>query len=163
MSERQNEVMSSVTNTSWIARVAKLGDASVIATHRYFRVDEDPKDLSAYEFWLAQQLPVASYIGFVAEAEGRVIAGAGGVVLNWGPTRGGGGNDLRMRVVNVFTHPAWRRRGIARQLVELLLKSGRDRGITEFCLAATEDSRRVYASLGFQSYPSEMLLRSAAR
>ncbi|MBI1773495.1 MAG: GNAT family N-acetyltransferase, partial [Burkholderiales bacterium] len=59
--------------------------------------------------------------------------------------------------VNVFTVPAMRRQGIARSLVENLLKLGEQQGIQTFSLAASEDSAAMYQELGFLPYKNEML------
>jgi ribosomal protein S18 acetylase RimI-like enzyme len=87
-----------------------------------------------------------------------VIAGAGAVLLDWGPTRGEP-SGLRGRLVNVYTDPAWRRQGVARNLVQEVMRRCQKREVQVFNLAATDDSASLYRSIGFVPYATEMILR----
>lgn len=58
-----------------------------------------------------------SYRGWVAEVQERVVAGVGLMLLEWGPGHLSE-STFRGRVVNVFTEPVFRRRGLARALVQ---------------------------------------------
>ena len=87
-----------------------------------------------------------------------VVGGAGAVLLDWGPTRANPGGRMA-RVVNVFTAENWRRRGIARALLQEVLRRCEDLGVREFNLGATEAGRQLYRSLGFSEYPAEMRRR----
>lgn len=138
-------------------RPAIGSDAPTLARHRYFRPQERPEDLAAYAAWAQSRLDSGSYLGWVAEHDGRIVAGAGAVVLDWGPSRGDP-TALRARVVNVFTEPDWRRRGLARALVARVLDQAAALGIRTFSLASTDDGASLYASLGFMPYPAERLL-----
>ena len=67
-------------------------------------------------------------------------------------------SGLRGHLMNVYTCPAWRRQGIGRQLVALLVEEGRRRGMTEISLDATEDGRQLYRALGFRDNAEGMVL-----
>lgn len=56
---------------------------------------------------LAPRIEQGSYAGVLAEVDGIVVAGAGAVMLGWGPSRGEP-IGVRKRIVNVVTAPAWR-------------------------------------------------------
>ena len=64
----------------------------------------------------------------------------------------------RAHLMNVYTVPEARRRGIARQLVTGLIDEARSRGVTEISLDATEAGRPLYASLGFEDNEEGMIL-----
>jgi GNAT superfamily N-acetyltransferase len=49
----------------------------------------------------------------------------------------------------VLTHPAYRRRGFARQLVEAVLRVGQEKGLTTIKLDASDEGFPLYESLGF--------------
>jgi GNAT superfamily N-acetyltransferase len=87
-----------------------------------------------------------------------VVSGAGAVLLDWGPTRANPGGQMA-RVVNVFTLENWRRRGIARALLQEVLRRCEDLGVCEFNLGATQAGRKLYRSLGFDEYRAEMRRR----
>lgn len=55
----------------------------------------------------------------------------------------------RAHIMNVFTNANYRRRGIARQMITMLLDDARGRGVTYVSLDATENGRPLYTSLGF--------------
>ena len=66
---------------------------------------------------------------------------------------------LRGRLVNVYTDPAWRRQGVARGLVQEVMRRCQKRDVQVFNLAATDDSAALYRSIGFVPYATEMILR----
>lgn len=55
----------------------------------------------------------------------------------------------RAHIMNVYTNADYRRRGIARQMMGILLDEAKERGVTYVSLDATESGRPLYNSLGF--------------
>lgn len=53
------------------------------------------------------------------------------------------------RVLNVYTDPAWRRRGCAERLMQALLAWSETRGLASVVLNASADGRPLYEGLGF--------------
>lgn len=134
---------------------ATESDARVIAEHRYHGTEFSEADLAAYEEWVRQQISEQTYAGYVARAGDVIVAGAGAVLLDWGPTRGNP-HAIRARVVNVCTELPWRGKGIAESLVVKVIEHCEILGIHDFCLAAAPASASLYARLGFFEYSSEM-------
>ena len=64
----------------------------------------------------------------------------------------------RAYLMNIYTHPDYRRRGIARHMVDLLVGEARQRGITAISLEATAMGMPLYESYGFVRMPMEMEL-----
>lgn len=64
----------------------------------------------------------------------------------------------RGHLMNVYTSAAYRRQGIGRRMVEMLIEEARRRGMTEISLDATEAGRRFYQRLGFQDSGEAMVL-----
>jgi len=64
----------------------------------------------------------------------------------------------RAHLMNVYTHPAWRRKGVARQMVTMLIAEARARGVTEISLDATAAGRPLYENLGFKGSDECMTL-----
>lgn len=55
-------------------------------------------------------------------------------------------------ISNVAVHPAWRGRGISRQMLEMLMREAREDGVTQFTLevrAGNVPAIRLYESYGF--------------
>jgi GNAT superfamily N-acetyltransferase len=89
-----------------------------------------------YRAWLA------------VDESGAAVAGAGLIVANWpGTPRDGTGR--RAWILNVFVEPRWRRRGIARRLVQEIVSHCRSEGFASVSLHASADGRQLYESLGF--------------
>ncbi|MBR4554572.1 MAG: GNAT family N-acetyltransferase [Ruminococcus sp.] len=61
-------------------------------------------------------------------------------------------------VMNMYTHPGHRRRGIAYKTLDLLVNDAREKGIMEITLEATEMGRALYERYGFTQMNSEMEL-----
>lgn len=55
----------------------------------------------------------------------------------------------RAHLMNVYTNVDYRRQGIARKLVQMLIDEAKDKGVTEISLDATDLGRPLYKSLGF--------------
>jgi predicted GNAT family acetyltransferase len=64
-------------------------------------------------------------------------------------------------LLNVYTQPAWRRRGIAERLVREVLAWAAARGVSSVVLHASAAGRRLYERLGFAA-TNEMIFRPAA-
>ena len=64
----------------------------------------------------------------------------------------------RAHLMNVYTAPAYRRQGVARQMVTALIEDARNRGVTEISLDATEAGRPLYESLGFRANDEGMTI-----
>ncbi|GAA5512457.1 hypothetical protein Dcar01_01171 [Deinococcus carri] len=111
-----------------------------------------------YADWVVGALERGAYLGVLVEADGRVVAGAGLTLLDWGPTKHDP-HPLRGRIVNVYTVPHLRGRGLARLAVERVLREAHDLGLRTLSLGTTEAARPMYISLGFAPYPHEMMRR----
>lgn len=57
----------------------------------------------------------------------------------------------RAHIMNVYVREEYRRRGIAREMMEMLLDEAKSRGVTQITLDATESGRPLYQALGFES------------
>ena len=61
--------------------------------------------------------------------------------------------------MNIYTAPAYRRRGVARRIVEKLIEDAKARGIRSVLLEATEMGRPLYESPGFEDAQGYMRLK----
>ncbi|HXQ22618.1 MAG TPA: GNAT family N-acetyltransferase [Candidatus Acidoferrales bacterium] len=141
----------------YVVRAAIHADAAVIAHHRaaMFRDmglipdDEVPAHETASRAYLAMALPSGEYLGWVVEVSGEVVAGGGVLVRRMLPRPGWPQGGEEAYVLNMYTEPAHRRRGLARALMETILAWCRARLITRVSLHASDDGRPLYESLGF--------------
>lgn len=90
--------------------------------------------------------------------DGRELAGAGGISFYrllptyHNPT---GENGY---IMNMYTRPACRRRGIAYKTLDLLVAAARERGVSRITLEATSMGRPLYEKYGFVGLGDEMEL-----
>lgn len=139
---------------TWFARPVNESDALTIARHRYDGVLSEPA--AVYDRWVALTIVRGTYVGWLAEARGEVVGGAGLVLLDWGPTRTDP-NSVRGRIANVYTEPSWRRRGVARALVRRCIEEAETRGIGVIGLSTTSAARTLYTQLDFRAADDEMV------
>ena len=146
-----------------VIRPATATDADVLGRHRaaMFRdmgrtagADAEAALAEATASYLAEALPAGEYAGWLAVApDGAVVGGAGVQLRPIVPRPGPGGAVLtapQALLLNVYTEPAWRRRGIAERLVRAALAWADARGASGVVLHASDAGRALYERLGFR-------------
>jgi GNAT superfamily N-acetyltransferase len=98
-----------------------------------------------------------SYYGLLCEIDGEIVAGGGVVIAAW-PGSPLNFDARRAWILNIYVEPAYRRRGIARSIVDTLVEWCRRNGFQSVALHSSEYGRSLYEKLGFQS-TNEMRLR----
>jgi GNAT superfamily N-acetyltransferase len=108
--------------------------------------------------WLERALADGSYRHWLAlDGSGRV-AGGGGVLLCPWPASPKDLCTQRAVVLNVYTEPAFRKRGVARQIMLTILEWLKEQGFRAANLHASDEGRPLYEKLGFEA-TNEMRLR----
>ena len=64
----------------------------------------------------------------------------------------------RAHLMNVYTKPEYRRKGISKKMVETLIDEAKEKGVTEISLDATEMGKHLYEVLGFEKNCAGMVL-----
>ena len=139
-------------------RPATIADAESIAAHRramfYEMGYRDAAALdamvAAFLPWLRQRLTAGEYRAWlVLSADGAIIAGLGLWLMDWPPHMIGPGAP-RGNILNVYTEPAFRRQGIARQLMNVALDWCRANQVRAVILHASKDGQKLYEELDFK-------------
>ena len=148
---------------SFRIRLATAADASTIAWHRA-RMFQDMGDVSADAFetlrtkaraCIGEWLERGGYVGWLASPADRpeIIIGGAGVQVQpilprpLAPSAIGEGRQAT--IVNVFTEPEWRRRGIAGLLIKEIIDWSRRERLDRLLLHASNEGRSIYERLGF--------------
>lgn len=105
--------------------------------------------------YLERALADGSFAAVVAEVDGRLVASSGLCVLHRLPVPDNP-SGLEGYVLNMYTEPAWRRRGLARAILGRLVELARARGVHRVWLHATMDARTLYEDEGFAANPTAM-------
>ena len=143
-------------------RLATTDDVDALAQKRWQMETERHPDIQAdYAAYLAAarqairpEIERGAHIAFLAEVEGEVVACA--ILIWW--TMLPSLTELQRRrayVSSVYCDPAWRRRGIARHLMEQLLAHAQEMGVQRLILWPSEMGRPLYLDQGFE--PSRAL------
>ncbi len=141
-----------------------VADAAEFARFRMLMFQEmgEVADAAAAEDFRRRTIPHletvianGSFVGWLAEADGVVVATGGANVFLRLPTpKDSGGRDFYL--LNMYTLPDYRGFGIAAAIVEAAKALAREQGANRIWLAATDAGRSVYAKAGFVPTESEM-------
>ena len=146
-----------------VLRLATPADAQLLAEHRVamFRdmgsirpeLEETLRQASAAYF--AAAIPSGEYVGWIAYPPdaSAPIAGGGVQLRSLLPRPNAAGDDLLLGreglVLNVYTIPSWRRRGVAKHLMDTIIAWAANAGIVRLVLAASPAGRSLYEQMGF--------------
>lgn len=113
--------------------------------------------------YLRDTMPAGRYRGWLAEtSDGVVVAGVGIAITEW-PGSPDDPAPRRGLVINVYTEPGYRRRGIARRLMDTLVDWCRAEDFGSIALHASVQGRALYEQMGFQpTNEMRLKLKSAA-
>ncbi len=113
--------------------------------------------LQAFLPWVRGKLLEDRYIGWLASEGSEIVGGAGLWLMEFpphflqiGPVRG--------YLLNFYTAPDFRGRGLAKVLLKKVVEEARRRGCEVLTLHASESGRPIYEKNGFKQ-TNEMMLR----
>jgi len=102
------------------------------------------------ETFLRDSMPKGAYRGWLAETAGGLIVAGGGIAIVPWPGSPDDPTPRRGWILNIYTEPEFRRRGIARQIMERIVAWCRAEGLLAVNLHASDFGRALYESMGFQ-------------
>jgi ribosomal protein S18 acetylase RimI-like enzyme len=108
----------------------------------------------AYAEYLRETLSSGEAAGWIAESDmgaGGSAVPIAGACLVWKrvPPSLRNPDGREAYLLGVFVDQAWRRRGIARQLVSSCVEEAREQGAAVVTLHASDEGRRLYDGMGF--------------
>ena len=136
-------------------RMATAADVEALAELRWQMASEHEAERISHEDYIAayceavrDELARGRYLAWLAESHGRPIAYT---VLIWWPMPPNMEELHRRRgyVSSVYTHPDFRRLGLARTLMETLIAQARELRISKLLLSSSSMGRPLYLSMGF--------------
>ncbi len=98
-----------------------------------------------------------SHIAYLVFDGSRFVAAGGVSFFQVMPTYNNS-SGKKAYIMNMYTKPEYRRRGIASKTLDMLIRDIRKRGITAISLEATEMDRKLYEKYGFIKMKHEMEL-----
>jgi ribosomal protein S18 acetylase RimI-like enzyme len=139
-------------------RPATTDDVSQLVELRFRMIFEtaetkDPQRTPEFEKqvheYFVEGLLNQSYFGAVAEVDGRLVS-TNGLVLYRKPPSFRGMTGLVGYVSNVYTLPEFRNRGMATELMKILVEHAKCSGAGKIQLGTTDDGRALYEKFGFK-------------
>jgi len=104
-----------------------------------------------FRVWLLEHMNAGDYHAWLISApDGSIAAGAGLWLMDW-PPHMIGRSTRRGNILNVYTAEGFRRRGLARRLMESVLHWCSENGIDTIILHASAAGRPLYESMGFKA------------
>ena len=111
--------------------------------------------VTASREWTERASASGEYLGWLATSKtepGLIVAGAGVQLRQVPPHPSSNGAFARGRhaiVLNVFTEPEWRNRGVALLLMEEILRWAHAEKLDRLVLHASPQARSLYEKMGF--------------
>lgn len=150
---------------NYIIRPITVSDAPIVIHHRHQMFKDMGSGTSEtrtqmdthFADWLQQRFEQDRYIGWFAQIDETVIAGAGISLVDVGSLP-----DTQFHyvpyLVNVYTEPEYRKQGIARKLLLIAIDYCRQQKYPQLKLHASVMGRGLYEKLGFED-SNEMRLK----
>lgn len=146
-----------------IVRKMERHEIPILVEHRLFYLaelqGEHPesgknqlkKDLESY---FEQAFNSNRFFAFLAESEGKTVS-FGGMVVKEIPGDFSKPVYLEGDILNMYTVPEFRKKGISTLILENLLNEAKLRGISKVALHTTKDGEKLYRNFGFSEpvYP----------
>ena len=147
-------------------RVATLEDLDLLTTSRIEVLRAANKLDDSVDMTLVEKESYKYYKKALADGthfailvmEGDKFIGAGGVSFYTVMPTYHNPDGKKAYIMNMYTAPSYRRKGIATKMLDLLVRDAKEHGITAISLEATAMGRPLYEKYGFIPMTSEMEL-----
>ena len=139
-------------------RRANIDDIEVLIDFRvrflnelYNHPEDDETEVlrKALREYFSEAIPSNDFIAWLAEYNGKII-GTSGMVVWQMPARYGGLESGKLGyILNLYTIPEARRKGICTRLLNELIKVAKSLGLTYLHLHTSEEGINIYRKAGF--------------
>jgi len=151
--------------TGFEVRRATAADAAVLAHHRVAMFRDmgkldpqlEPELIDRCRRRFEQVVPAGEYLAWLvypSDDPSKIVCGGGVQLRTLYPRTDVDGMKIldgpEAIVLNVYCEPEYRRRGLARMLMEAILAWAKTAGIVRLVLHASDEGRPLYESIGFE-------------
>ena len=148
--------------TYLVIRHLRVHEAATLARLRatsFDRSEASDADIDKAARLLTEQLTWGEFVCVVAVDEGEIVSYGVGMIHQRLPTRRNPSGRWGY-IQSMETHPEWRRRGLARGVLDAMLTWFREREVTGVSLVASAEGEPLYRQAGFTRDPfGEPLIR----
>jgi GNAT superfamily N-acetyltransferase len=146
-----------------VLRRATTADTELIAEHRVamfhdmgaIQPELEPLLLRASAAYFASAIPSGEYVGWIGHPpdDSSPVAGGGVQLRSLLPRPNAAGDGLLLGreglVLNVYTVPSWRRRGVGKQIMDTIIAWAAEARVVRLVLSASPAGRSLYEQIGF--------------
>ena len=118
--------------------------------------EEEQALRESLKVYFPEAMANGSYVCWLAWADGN-FAGISGMVVYDRPASYKCPTGRAGYILNMYTHPQYRKRGICSTLLQKLLLHAKDNGISVLALHASEEGEPVYRKHGFKE-PASLVM-----
>ncbi|MHB1483093.1 MAG: GNAT family N-acetyltransferase [Saccharofermentanales bacterium] len=146
-------------------RIATIADRDILVKirvdllfefHNISTEEEKAQLLINNKIFLDESLSNGSFVAWVAEDDGEIIA-TSGISFYTLPPNGKCPTGKVAYISNMCTFPEYRNRGIATKLFALSVDEAKKRGCSKVLLNATDMGRPIYEKYGFKNTTNDMV------
>ena len=147
-------------------RLATLDDIQKLVELRIkfikeVRIDAPTDGLDEYREvmsnYLKKEMSSGNFIAWLAITNNEIIATSGLITIQRQPQLWNMSGQ-EVYIMNMYTKPEWRRKGIGTAILEKLIDEARNRGVEAIKLHATPMGKALYEKRGFKMAHPEMYL-----
>lgn len=102
--------------------------------------------------YLEKAMRSESFIAFLAYDKGKVVASGGMEIREVTPRYGSISRGLMGYIMNMYTLPSYRNRGIGTEILDLLKEEAKEREVGFLHLHASRDGDSIYRRGGFRDH-----------
>ncbi len=125
------------------------------------RIDAPTDGLDEYREvmsnYLKKEMSSGNFIAWLAITNNEIIATSGLITIQRQPQLWNMSGQ-EVYIMNMYTKPEWRRKGIGTAILEKLIDEARNRGVEAIKLHATPMGKALYEKRGFKMAHPEMYL-----
>lgn len=162
----EKELHKSCANTIYEYKKATIADIEELVRTRIIVLRaanklSDDVDMSEVEKqsceYYKSALKTGEHIAYLVYDNGKFI-GAGGVSFYRVMPTYHNTSGQKAYIMNMYTAPEYRRKGIAYHTLNLLVEEAKEKGVSQIALEATDMGRLLYEKYGFVKMEDEMIL-----
>jgi ribosomal protein S18 acetylase RimI-like enzyme len=112
---------------------------------------------NALRHYFTQSISAGEFVACLAFAESQAIASSG-LAFHHHPPSNRNPTGREAYIMNMYTVPEYRRRGIATKLLQMLIDKARESGCGKISLHVLPNGRSIYVKAGFAAIETEMRL-----
>lgn len=106
--------------------------------------------------WLEQHIKNGTFKAWIADVDGQIVCCSGLMIVDYPPGYMASSDGQEGYILNIFTLPEWRGKGLASLIMEEIVNYMRKHKINRATLHTTEEARALYERHGFRATHTEM-------